>query len=300
MRRDPRHHVLPGQPLRLAAEQVNALNKMMRVNAGATGGPVGIPEQAKNIILCRNDSGSDVARWGVLEISGVVFDPSSGSDAEATFTSTPCVTGVTPTDGAKPFVIAVEPIASGVIGRVAVAGVVQCKLDVAAAGDSTAGGKAGSRDELKTGSGSARVLWKQGGTGGDKWGLVAIGGGGDHVRLCKTTAVWERDTIATLDVWEDGTPPSESQTTGQTVEAVNKMYRVASATWVIVARCTNGKWYLVEAGDNHSEGCVPPSIGGRDLTDLPGYDAAKTQALGHESGCLKWIDIEDCQTETTA
>lgn len=126
------------------------------------------------------------------------------------------------------------------------------------------------------------------------------GDDGESVRLCKTTAVWERDTIATLDVWEDGTPPSESQTTGQTVEAVNKMHKVAASTWVVVAKCVNGSWYLVEAGDNHSEGCVPPSIGGRDLTDLPGYDAAKTQALGHESGCLKWLDIEECQTETPA
>ena len=36
---DSRHHVLPGQPLRLAAEQVNALNRMMRVSGGMTAGP---------------------------------------------------------------------------------------------------------------------------------------------------------------------------------------------------------------------------------------------------------------------
>ena len=124
------------------------------------------------------------------------------------------------------------------------------------------------------------------------------GDDGDPVRLCKTNAVWERDTIATLDVWEEGTPPSETQSTGQTVDAVNKMHKVASDTWVVVARCTNGSWYLVEAGDK--EGCDAPSIGGRDLTGLPGYSAAKTQALVHESGCLKWLDIEDCPTETPA
>lgn len=294
----------------MAAEQINALNKMMRVNAGAAGGPVGIPEPAKNIILCRNNSGSDIARWGILEISGVVFDPASGSDAEATFTSTPCVTGVTPTDSSKPFVIAVEPIANGVIGRVAVAGVVQCKLDVAAAGDKTAGSKVGSTAELKTGSGSASVMWKASGTGSGKWGFVRFGGGDNGVRLCKTTAVWERDTIATLDVWEDGTPPGETQTADATVEAVNKMHKVAADTWVVVARCTNGSWYLVEAGDNEPEppeggeggsggdACVPPSISGRDLTDITGYDSSKTQALSHAQGCLKWIDIEDCPTET--
>lgn len=120
------------------------------------------------------------------------------------------------------------------------------------------------------------------------------GDDGDPVRLCKTTAVWDRDTIATLNVWEDGTPPGESQSTGQTLDAVNKMHKVASGTFVIVARCVNGSWYLVEAGDNLDEGCAKPSIAGRDLTDLPGYDAAKKQALTHDNGCLKWIDLEDC------
>lgn len=129
----------------------------------------------------------------------------------------------------------------------------------------------------------------------------------NSVRLCKTNAVWERDTIATLDVWEEGTPPSETQSTGQTVEAVNKMHKVAAGTWVVVARCTNGSWYLVEAGDNEPESpegegdaCVPPSISGRDLTDITGYDSDKTQALSHAQGCLKWIDVADCPTATSS
>jgi hypothetical protein len=246
VKRDPRNHVLPGQPLRLAAEQINALNKMMRVNAGAAGGPVGVPEQAKNIILCRNDSGSDVARWGVLEISGVVFNPSSGSDAEATFTSTPCVIGVTPTHSAKPFVIAVEPIASGVIGRVAVAGVVQCKLDVAAAGDSTAGGKAGSRDELKTGSGSARVLWKQGGTGGGKWGLIAIGAAGDGPRLGTISATWNKGTTATVtQIKADGNALSPTVT----FQATNHFATVTvdSGTRKVLCVFVGDRWLLVAA-----------------------------------------------------
>lgn len=248
MRRDPRHHVLPGQPLRLAAEQINALNKIMRVNAGATGGPVGIPEPAKNIILCRNDSGSDVARWGILEISGVVFDPSSGSDAEATFTSTPCVTGVTPTDSLKPFVVAVEPIASGVIGRVAVAGVVQCKLDVAAAGDSTAGGKAGSRTELKTGSGPARVIWKQGGTGGGKWALVAIGGGesGGGPRLGTISATWNKGSTATVTQTKaDGTTISPTVTFTATNHFAT--VTVASGTKKVLCVFVGDRWLLVAA-----------------------------------------------------
>ena len=131
---------------------------------------------------------------------------------------------------------------------------------------------------------------------------------GGGVRLCKTVAVWEHNTVATLQVWEDGFPTAETQSTGQTVDAVNKMYRVAAGAWVVVARCVNGIWYLVEAGDNEpvppegpgGDACVQPSIGGRDLTDITGYDSAKTQALSHAQGCLKWIDIEDCPAETPA
>lgn len=117
---------------------------------------------------------------------------------------------------------------------------------------------------------------------------------GDPIRLCKTTSAWAKDTTATLDVWESGTPPAETQTTGQTIDAVNKMHAVADDTFVHVALGANGTWYLIEAGDNESSGCEHPSIAGRDLTGLAGYDSAKTQALVHEAGCLKWLDIDDC------
>lgn len=307
MKRDPRHHVLPGQPLRLAAEQINALNRMMRVNAGAAGGPVDIPGPAKNVILCRNDSGSDVVRWGVLEISGVVFDPADGSDAEATFTSTPCVTGVTPTDSAKPFVIAVEPIAAGKIGRAAVAGVVQCKLDVTAAGDGTAGGKPGSRSELTTGSGSARILWKQSGTGGGKWGLVAIGGGGGtSIRMCKTIADWEVGSTQLVELWEYGDFPAEARNDPiQRFTAHNKLFRVKSGAFVYIGKAGNGRWYLIGAGrateDYNSDpdggltlGCAGVAVGSEDLTSLPGYSAGKQQILSHVNGCLRWVDVVGC------
>jgi hypothetical protein len=246
--KDPRNHVLRGQPLRLAAEQVNSLNSLMRVNTGFNSGPVDIPQAAKNVILCRNSSGADVDRWGVLEISGVVFDPGDGASAEATFQSTPCVTGVTPTDSSKPFVIAVEPIASGAIGRVSVAGVVQCKLDVAAAGDVTAGAKSGSLTELKTGSGPARIIWKQGGTGGGKWALVAIGGGesGGGPRLGTVSATWAKGATATVtQIKADGSAlsPTVAFTATNHFAAVT----VASGTKKVLCVFVGDRWLLVAA-----------------------------------------------------
>lgn len=118
--------------------------------------------------------------------------------------------------------------------------------------------------------------------------------GGAPIRLCKTTADWASGTTATLNVWEEGSTPGETQSTGQTVTATNKMHAVASGAWVHVAQAANGVWYLIEAGDTESAGCNPPTIAGRDLTKLPGYDATKTQALVHESGCMQWLTAEDC------
>lgn len=121
--------------------------------------------------------------------------------------------------------------------------------------------------------------------------------GGDPVRLCKTSADWAKGTTATLNVWENGTPPSETQTTGETVQdVVNKIRDVKSGSFVIVAKAGNGSWYLVEAGNPDDSGCRGPTIAGDDLTKLTGYDASKTQVLGHASGCLKWIDTEACPT----
>lgn len=67
-------------------------------------------------------------------------------------------------------------------------------------------------------------------------------------RLCKTTAAFSKGTTATLDIWEDGTPPTESQSSGETVEGVvNKYADIASGKWVSVARHGNGYWYVVAA-----------------------------------------------------
>ena len=119
----------------------------------------------------------------------------------------------------------------------------------------------------------------------------------DPVRLCKTSAAWTKGATATLDVWESGTPPSETQTTGETIEdAVNKIKDVKGNSFVIVAKAANGSWYLVEAGEPDEDDTCKTTIGGEDLTTLSGYDASKTQVLSHANGCMQWLDAEDCPT----
>lgn len=73
--------------------------------------------------------------------------------------------------------------------------------------------------------------------------------GGGKVRLGKTTAAWDKGTTATIELYEEGTPPSETKKTpADTLEGcVNKFTNVASGKWVIVAEAANGSWYLISA-----------------------------------------------------
>ena len=76
-----------------------------------------------------------------------------------------------------------------------------------------------------------------------------------QVLLCVTQSNWSRNTVATLNVWQSGTPPNETQTVGRTVQAVNKMHFVLGGMFVLVARARNGAWYLAESS-------MPPVLTG--------------------------------------
>ena len=68
------------------------------------------------------------------------------------------------------------------------------------------------------------------------------------VRLCKTSSSFAKGTTATLNIWESGTPPNETQTSGATiVGVVNKYANIATGKFVSVARHGNGRFYVVAA-----------------------------------------------------
>ena len=75
-----------------------------------------------------------------------------------------------------------------------------------------------------------------------------VGGDDDPVRLGKTTGAWNKGTLATINIWEDGSPPNETQTSGAMLtDCVNKFAYVASGKWVMVAKGANGSYYLIAA-----------------------------------------------------
>lgn len=76
--------------------------------------------------------------------------------------------------------------------------------------------------------------------------LPMPGGGGGDLRLCKTTTAFLKNTVATLNVWEDGDPPNEEQTADETVaDVVNKFADIPACAFVSVAKHQNGRWYVV-------------------------------------------------------
>jgi hypothetical protein len=187
-----------------------------------------------------------------MEIAGTLeIEPTSNEDDVSTrqFQEMPVLRGATPSGSDSPFVVALEPIGEDKIGRVAISGVVQVKLDVESESDTTALTKDDSTSELVTGLGNAQILWKESGTGPNKWALMRFGGkgSGEKARLCKTTTTWVKNTATTLEVWESGSANSETSSFGTITTAVNKIGTVGSGKFVIISPVQNGRYYLVAA-----------------------------------------------------
>lgn len=251
--------VRPGDPVSISATAWNRVIDQVttrpRFDASTS------PYPAINFqVRCRNSTSGDVARWGVLQITGVLETP-TGATGGATgsmdpgtmsFLAYPGIVGVTPTDtaGAR-YVVATQPIKAGEIGMAAIDGVVQVKLDIQSASDNFATVKSGSVEQMKTASsGDASVLWKEGGTG-VKWGLVRIGAGSGGatggVKIGKITGTWTKG--ATQTVWEY--TAAGSQASGSpSMTGVNRFATVnasgGASRWVAVASIDSA-WHLIAA-----------------------------------------------------
>lgn len=172
----PRGNVQPGQRLEIAAEQVNFLNRLMAARTSISARPSEQWQFGGNVVLVKNETGSVVPRWGVLEVFGISIDPAGGGPLRREFESMPCVRGKAPTnpEDSPPFVIALEPIQPGKIGRAAIGGVTQAKLIGGDVDAKRARPQAGNTIALSTGDeGAAEIIARSG-----EWGLVRLAGAG--------------------------------------------------------------------------------------------------------------------------
>lgn len=254
---DPRQHVVPGQPLRIAAEQINWLNQQMRrprPTTASTGEDFAAPY---TWVYARNSTGGAVSRWDALEITGVDITPTAADSDAATkqFHSMPVLTAGEIDGSADKWCVAIEPIANGEIGRVAVDGAVQVrKADV---------------DKL----GGVVVLWENA-----TWAIVRPGGGGGSPLLTGTfDGDWAAAATKTVEV--DGTEYTVfNGVVGVTAPAGGKVTFTAPAMDEGVYPAD----YLVVAFD---------------LTLLAGYHASQQRVLVLTDGLLNWIATKECPVE---
>lgn len=132
------------------------------------------------IVLVKNDSGATVGLNGVLGISGVII---TQANAENEFRNQVTLTGVDPvlaTHQGK-FVVLLEPLEDGKIGRAVISGVVPVKIDVMDTGHAFADIQAGDTTNLESRAvGSARILYIEPPVGSDPatgvhWAVVNLG-----------------------------------------------------------------------------------------------------------------------------
>ncbi len=302
---DPRQNVYPGQKLQIAAEQINFLNRMMRQGGGFGSGGLAGWTQGTNVVMARNDTGSDVSRFGVMEIDGFVIDPEGDDRARNQFSDMPCVIGVTPdvpeasgmpTSRVKKICVTMEPIKAGKLGRVVVSGPTPVRLGsaptvegvalpfaVAISGSTSILGPSPKSDS------PAQILYQPEQPGG--LGLVLLQNSGQRFYFGKNSDnPWLPGTRAYVELYENG--PLE-EPSGGGFQAMNQLYPVAPESWVTIWNAPDGDWWLLNAA-KWDYFCVSCVVAGHDLSQLPTYSESGIQVLAHEDGCLKWISTSEC------
>lgn len=217
---DPRQSVRTGDPIRLAAEQINGLNRLLN-NRGGFGGPGDVAQPLPYTwVMCR--SNVERLRWEPLAITGLEIEPTNAAK-RSQFEDMPLLTGTTPVAATAAWCIAAEPIQQNGIGRVAVAGVVPVRTaDL---------GKIGGYQLLYKG------FWG--------WSLIQIGGG---LRLGTISSTWTKGATATVtDQYGDGTAKPGLPAPTFTATNYFATVTVASGTRRVACGKVDDRWLLIAA-----------------------------------------------------
>lgn len=171
--------VQAGEPFRPSASGWNAMaDYVRRHQAGETGpgGPGLSGVDPVLTVLVRNDTGGDLPARSVLKPGDPVV---SAVTLPHQVQAEPYFAAAAPAAATDPFVVTLEPIKAGAVGRAAVQGVAVVEVSVADAGHDFAAPVASTTARLASAtSGPAAVLWKEPGTG-NKRAVVLLAGGDD-------------------------------------------------------------------------------------------------------------------------
>lgn len=221
----------------------------------------------------KNSTLFDVPRWGVLAIESVSPEPDDYADSESTklFQQTPILSGTIPAANTRQFAICVEPLLAGAIGRAAISGVVQCKIEIDQLTDRFVICKS-SVWELKSAAyGNAEIIWKQQSAGTGKWALIRFSSGSNLLRA-RFQGNWVKGGF--LEVSDVGSP-------GIVYNAKNY---IATIDATELSDCLigqiHGEWQLV-SWDWHR---------------LPNFSGTAQQVLTHSAGGgLEWVNTTNCE-----
>jgi hypothetical protein len=279
----PDGRIEPGQPLRgaISARAWNraqdAADIVLGANpgtAGVTGSPVLKPY---TWVYCKPSV--TVARWGVLAITGVAITPTSSSGgATASFEEMPVLTGDTPEAKTTAWCVAVEPIESGKIGKVAVGGVVQAQVNVST--DSFleyVKPRPGTTTFCTSAFGTARILWLADGGYSTRWAIIQLGCPGG-IAEGEFYGRWDYGTAKTVNIIHD-TP--DGYQTFESFSVTNRLVSFIPNTSTGVGKC------LLQSLNGGKD--VQISVVAFNLTTADGYNANGTSVLGSQNGGVKWI-----------
>jgi hypothetical protein len=200
-------------------------------------------------VAVRNDTTGVADIYSVLKVGSVVIAPTGTAGGQ--FASVPVFAGTKPdADTGAGFCVLAAPATTGAYAMGAVAGVTPVKLDILDADHRYAKTKADDMTQLETAfAGPAFIIWKEGGTGSGKWGLVRLGNDDESFRLGRVTGgvsgMWEKDTTGSVEpVDENGS----AMATG-IFEAANWFADVTIATGYARVACHKfgPKWFLIAA-----------------------------------------------------
>lgn len=231
-------------------QEYNEFLRLVRASkqAATKFGAQSIDEQGVTAWI-KNTTASKVPAFGVLAIDAPIIAPDTDSSSTATvgFRSRIAFNGIAPSTSVPhygKFAVLQEPCPAGFMVPAVIAGITHCKLNINDADDCAAEITNGQTSYLNSQQhGSARILWKESGTGTDKWATVLVGSWVGAM-LGKTDAAIAKGASGTVSIWS-GVEGSEADT-GVNVTAYNRFANVAITKWVLVVSI-QGRLYLAAA-----------------------------------------------------
>jgi hypothetical protein len=202
-------------------------------------------------VMVKNGSENDVPTGGVLTLSDVLFNPADRGGPE--YSGPVFLADIPEADNdSQTVVIAWEPIKVNAVGQATLAGCAFCKLLINAEGHTFAKPKA-SVDELESDASTGfPIIWKETGTGADKWAVVSLTKKntinvihGQAVGAMSGSGAHDLDNI---EVMNGSDPREDPEDTAETVEVLNPFEYTADDNGLVRAeQADNGDWIVTDA-----------------------------------------------------